>query len=214
MFKGRHFPKEIILQTIRYYVSYKLSYRDIEEIFAERGISIDHSTMNRWVIKFAPLLEANAAKKKRPVASSWRMDETYIEVKGVWHYYYRAVDKRGETVDFYLSRKRDGEAAQAFFEKAISRNGVPEKVVIDKSGANRKALENINNLFYNSVVLMFSMIQMIDIKYLNHIVAQSHRPIKAKMRQALGWLFPDTEVFRVLKQRWKDKLFFKRRVND
>ena len=124
-----------------------------------------------------------------------RMDETYIEIKGVWHDEDCAVDQRGETVDFYLSRKRDGEAAEAFFEKAISRNGVPEKVVIDKSGANRKALENINNLFYNSVVLMFYMIQMIDIKYLNHIVEQSHRPIKAKMRQALGWLFSILNFF-------------------
>ena len=92
-FSGRHFPSEIILLSVRYYLAYKLSYREIEEIIAERGINVDHSTLNRWVIKYAPLLEHRARKKKKPVASSWRMDETYINVKGQWKYYYRAVDK-------------------------------------------------------------------------------------------------------------------------
>jgi len=81
-FTDRHFPSEIILQSVRYYLSYKLSYREIEEILAERGINVDHSTLNRWVIKYAPLLEHRARQVKKPVASSWRMDETYINVKG------------------------------------------------------------------------------------------------------------------------------------
>ena len=82
--------------AVRYYISYKLSYREIEEILAERGINVDHSTLNRWVIRFAPLLEIRARQLKRPVSSSWRMDETYINIKGEWWYYYRAIDKHGD----------------------------------------------------------------------------------------------------------------------
>ena len=103
-FSGFQYPKDVILQVVRYYVSYKLSYRDIEEIFTERGIEADHSTYNRWVIRFAPQIEMKARQKKRAVSGSWRMDETYIKIKGEWWYYYRAVDKSGDIVDFYLSR--------------------------------------------------------------------------------------------------------------
>jgi putative transposase len=94
-FSGRHYPKEIILQSLRYYLAYKLSHREIEEIFAERNIHFDHSTLNRWVIKYSPQLEANFRTIKRKVSDSWRMDETYIKIKGKWVYYYRAVDKHG-----------------------------------------------------------------------------------------------------------------------
>ncbi len=187
MFKGCHFPSQIILQAVRYYVSYKLSYREIEEIYAERGIRFDHATLNRWVIRFAPMLEAKARKLKRQTASSWRVDETYVKVKGKWQYYYRAVDKNGDTVDFYLSENRDQQAAIAFFKKAIGTNGLPEKVVIDKSGANRSALEYFNMLFFITMRLPMLGIEILDIKYLNNIVEQSHRRIKQKMVQALGW---------------------------
>lgn len=94
-FSGRHFPTDIIMQALRYYLAYKLSYREIEEMFAERNIHFDHSTLNRWVIKYAPQLEAVFRKIKRRVSGSWRMDETYIKIKGRWVYYYRAVDKYG-----------------------------------------------------------------------------------------------------------------------
>ena len=106
-FSGYQFPSDIILQAVRYYVSYKLSTRDIEEIFTERGSAIDHSTINRWVITFAPMLEQNACQLKRKVSLSWCMDETYIKIKGEWWYYYRAVDKFGDIVDFYLSKAID-----------------------------------------------------------------------------------------------------------
>lgn len=102
-FSGRHYPSDIIMMALRYYLTSKLSYREIEEIFAERNIYFDHSTLNRWVIKYAPLLEASFRKIKRKVADSWRMDETYIKVKGKWVYYYRAVDKYGTIINFYLS---------------------------------------------------------------------------------------------------------------
>ena len=187
MFKGCHYPSEFILMAIRYYVSYPLSYRNIEEVFSERGINVDHATINRWVIKFAPLIEANARKIKRQVGSSWRMDETYIKIKGEWWYYYRAVDKIGDIVDFYLSKNRDRKAAIAFLKKAIGTNGLPEKVTIDKSGANRSALEYFNILFIISGLFLLLGIEIRDIKYLNNIVEQSHRPIKQKMYQAKGY---------------------------
>lgn len=111
----------------------------------ERGIEVDHSTINRWVIKYAPLLEIEFRKKyKRPVGTSWRMDETYIKIKGAWHYFYRAVDKEGNTVDFMLSKNRDEASAKAFFDKALGSSGLPEKVTIDKSGANNAGLNAIN----------------------------------------------------------------------
>jgi putative transposase len=99
-FSGLHYPSDIIMMALRYYLAYKLSYREIEEIFAERNIHFDHSTLNCWVIKYAPQLEARFRKKKRRVASSWRMDETYIKIKGKSVYYYRAVDKYGYIIDF------------------------------------------------------------------------------------------------------------------
>jgi len=185
-FTGRHFPSDIILQAVRYYVSYKLSYREIEEILAERGIDVDHSTINRWVIKYAPLLEHRARRKKRPAAASWRMDETYINVKGQWKYYYRAVDKYGDVIDFLLCERRDEKAARAFFTKAIDHSGLPEKVVIDKSGANALALHNINVSLW-LMGKMLNLIEVLQIKYLNNIVEQSHRRVKGKMHQCLGW---------------------------
>jgi putative transposase len=143
-FSGTQFPKDVILYAVFFYVRYGVSYRDVEEIFSERNVKVDHSTLNRWVIKYSSSLALAAKKNKPGVATSWRMDETYIQVKGQWVYLYRAVDKFGDTVDFMLSEKRDEAAATAFFKQAIDNNGFPKKVVMDKSGANYVGLENIN----------------------------------------------------------------------
>ena len=144
-FKGAHFPKDVILYAVFFYVRYGVSYRDLEEIMEERGIKVDHSTLNRWVIQYSSSLALAAKKLKRAVAASWRMDETYIKVKGKWVYLYRAVDKFGDTIDFMLSEHRDeAAAATAFFKQAIDANGFPQKVVMDKSGANYAGLENIS----------------------------------------------------------------------
>ena len=186
LFSGRHFPSDIILLSVRYYLAYKLSYREIEEILAERYIQVDHSTLNRWVIQYAPLLEQRARQMKKPVMRSWRMDETYIKVKGQWKYYYRAVDKQGNVVDFLLCDKRDEAAAHAFFDKAIKHNGLPEKVVIDKSGANASALRNLNFRLLLSEDRL-NQIAVCQSKYLNNMVEQSHRKVKGKMHQCLGW---------------------------
>jgi putative transposase len=113
-FKGSYYPKSVILYAVFFYVRYVVSYRDLDEIMAERGAEVDHATLNRWVVKYAPLIAANAQARKRPTAVSWRMDETYIKVKGKWAYYYRAVDKTGKTLDFMLSERRDKAAARRF----------------------------------------------------------------------------------------------------
>jgi transposase-like protein len=104
-FKGAHFPKEVILMGVRWYVAYPLSTRHVEELMEERGVEVDHSTINRWLIKYSPQLEEEFHRRKRPVWVSWRMDETYIKVKGEWRYLYRAVDKQGQTPEGRLPRR-------------------------------------------------------------------------------------------------------------
>src|SRR4051812_6221438 len=143
-FKGSHFEAGIILQCVRWYLSYHLSYRNLVEMMLERGIDVDHSTINRWVLKYTPEIEKRFKKYKRSVGSSWRLDETYIRIKGEWKYLYRAVDKAGETIDFLLTAKRDLKAAKRFLKKAIRNNGEPEKINIDKSGANTAGIQAIN----------------------------------------------------------------------
>ena len=128
-FKGMRFPIDVILVCIRWYVAYPLSYRHLKEIMEERAVSVDQSSINRWAIRFQPLIEKVARKHKHPVDGSWRMDETYIKVKGVWKYLYRAVDKQGKTIDFLLTAKRDMAAAKRFFDKAMGANGNPGKPV-------------------------------------------------------------------------------------
>ena len=117
-FKWRHYQAEIILLCVRWYLRYSLSYRDLEEMMAQRGLTVDHSTIARWVLSYAPELEKRVKPQLKPTTDSWRVDETYIKVKGVWMYQYRAVDRDGNTLDFRFSATRDAEAAQAFFEKA------------------------------------------------------------------------------------------------
>src|SRR4029434_5350291 len=123
-FTGAHFPPAVILMGVRWYVAYPLSTRHVEELMAERGVEVDHYTIKRWVIKYSTLLEEAFHRHKTPVWMSWRMDETYIKVKGAWKYLYRAVDKHGQTIDFLLTEHRDKEAALRFLKKAIRRNGL------------------------------------------------------------------------------------------
>ena len=143
-FKGAHFPQEIILMGMRWYLAYPLSYRHVEELMEERGVPVDHATIQRWVVKYSPQLEAAFHRRKRSVCLSWRMDETYIKVKGQWRYLYRAVDKHGQTIDFVLTEHRDKEAALWFLKKAIRRHGVPETITIDGSDANEAAIKSYN----------------------------------------------------------------------
>ena len=179
-FKGSHFERDVILWGVRWYVAYPISYRQLEEMMDERGVEVDHSTLNRWVLKYVPLLETRFCARKRSVGSSWRLDETYVKVKGVWKYLYRAVDKAGATVDFLLTAKRDCKAALRFLRKAIRCNSIPEKITIDKSGANTAAIGCCN-------IDHKAGIEMRQIKYLNNIVEQDHRAIKRQIRPMLGF---------------------------
>jgi putative transposase len=142
--KGRHFEKEIILWGIRWYVAYPISYRQLQEMMGERGVTVDYSTLNRWVIKYAPEIEKQFRRHQRPVGRSWRMDETYVKIKGKWAFLYRAVDKDGHTIDFLLTPTRDRDAAEAFLRKAIRTQGLPEKITIDQSGSNTAAIRRYN----------------------------------------------------------------------
>ncbi len=150
-FKGRHFQQDMILQSVRWYLGYSLSYRDIEELMQERGFSVDHSTINRWVLHYSPQLEAAFRLKKKRAGTRWRMDETYIKVKGQWTYYYRAIDTQGQTIDFLLTAKRDTKAALRFLRKAINENGKPSLVNIDQSGANQASLNQFNRDHKNAL---------------------------------------------------------------
>ena len=179
-FKGAHFPQEIILMGVRWYVAYPLSSRQVEELMAERGVELDHATIHRWVIKYSPLLEEAFHRRKRPVWGSWRMDETYIKVKGEWRYLYRAVDKTGQTIDFLLTQERDEQAAKRFLTKAIRRHGVPEKITIDGSAANEAAIKSYNEEHGTDIAIR-------KIKYLNNLVEQDHRGVKRITRPLLGF---------------------------
>src|SRR5918996_3655923 len=179
-FKGAHFPKEVILMGVRWYVAYPLSTRHVEELMAERGVHVDHSTINRWVIKYSPQLEEAFHRRKRPVWISWRLDETYIRVKGEWQYLYRAVDKYGQTIDFLLTENRDKEAALRFLKKAIRRNGLPETITIDGTDANAAAIKSYNEEHGTTIIIR-------QVKYLNNIVEQDHRAVKRVTRPMLGF---------------------------
>ena len=130
LFKGRHFDEEIVVLNVRWYLSYKLSYRDLVAMMAERGIDLAHTTILRWVQHYTPEFQKRWKRFARTVGGSWRMDETYVRVKGQWTYLYRAVDKRGQTVDFYLSRKREVNAAKVFLREAMKNQRVPRMAKI------------------------------------------------------------------------------------
>jgi putative transposase len=179
-FKGAHFAKDIILTCVRWYVAYPLSYRHVEELMQERGVSVDHATINRWVLKYAPQLEAAFHHRKRPVWRSWRMDETYIKVRGQWRYLYRAVDKSGQTIDFLLTEERDERAAMRCLIRAIHRHGIPEKITSDGSEANAAAIRGYNEAHGTAISLR-------QVKYLNNVVEQDHRGVKRLTRPMLGF---------------------------
>ncbi len=184
-FKGCHFPKPVVLHAVYFYLRYPISLRDLEEILAERGVAVDHATLNRWVTKFSPLIAIEAQKRKRPVAISWRMDETYIKVRGKWTYFYRAVDRDGKTLDFMLSERRNTAAAKLFFAKALSNNGIPLRIVIDKSGANGAGIKAVNKILKRFGCP--TKISTVRSKYLNNIIEQDHRFIKRRTRPMLGF---------------------------
>lgn len=179
-FQGAHVPPEIILMGVRWYAAYPLSSRHVEELLEERGISVDHATIQRWVVKYSLSLEAAFHRRKRPVGVSWCMDETDIKVKGQWRYWYRAVDTHGQTIDFLLTAHRDEPAAKRFLMKAIRRHGVPETSTIEGREANAAAIRTYNQEHGTTITSR-------QVKYLNNLVEQDHRAVKRVTRPMLGF---------------------------
>ena len=175
-----HFPLEIMLVCVRWYAAYPLSLRNLEEMMAERGVLVDHATVHRWALKMLPVLATVFRRRKQPVGKSWRVDETYVLVGGQWKYLYRAVDRLGQTVDFLLTAHRDVAAARRFFERAIDLHDVPEKITIDKSGANTAAVRGL-------VADSGLSIELRQSKYLNNVVEQDHRAVKRRTRPMMGF---------------------------
>ncbi|MFP5261800.1 MAG: IS6 family transposase [Blastocatellia bacterium] len=182
LFKRRHFDSSIIILCVRWYVTYKLSYRDLRDMMAERGIDLAHTTILRWVQRYIPEFEKKWNRFSMPVGTSWRVDETYIKVRGEWKYLYRAVDKHGNTVDFLLSGHRDIEAAKRFFKRAIGKHGVPEKVTLDGYAATHTAIGELRDvgLLPSNVIIWTS-------KYLNNLIEQDHRRVKQRLYPMLGF---------------------------
>ena len=183
-FKWRHFQSEIILLCVRWYLRYPLSYRNLEEMMMERGLTVDHSTVYRWVQAYAPELDKRCRSHLKPTNDSWRVDETYIKVKGEWKYLYRAVDSSGNTLDFMLSAKRDARAAKRFFRKALNatHNQEPRVINVDKNAAYPPAIDSLTK-----DQTLPETTELRPVKYLNNIVEQDHRAIKRLVNPGMGF---------------------------
>lgn len=179
-FTGRHYEDTMILLCVRWYLAYPLSHRNIEEMMKERGAQVDHSTIQRWVVRYSPELEQRFRKHKKPVGCRWRMDETYVRVQGAWKYLYRAVDSAGMTIDFLLTAKRDARAARRFLNKAVKLNGTPELINVDKARANTAAINSYNEDHETDIEVRQN-------KYMNNIVEQDHRGPKHIINPMMGF---------------------------
>jgi transposase-like protein len=170
-----------VVLCVRWYLSYKLSSRDLVAMMAERGIGLVHTTILRWVHHYTPEFEKRWSRFARTVGDSWRMDETYVKIRGVWFYLYRAVDKQGSTVDFFLSPKRDVNAAKAFLRKAMKQQRVPSKITLDGYAASHRAVRELkaSGELPQHVVVRSS-------KYLNNRIEQDHRRVKQRIRVMVG----------------------------
>jgi transposase-like protein len=182
LFKGRHFDREVIVLCVRWYLSYKLSSRDLVEMMSERGLALAHTTILRWVQRYVRVFEKKWNHYARPVGGSWRCDETYIKVKGRWTYLYRAVDKQGRTVDFLLSERRDVAAAERFFCKAMKSKKTKRVITLDAYAASHRAITELK-----SAGAMPQRVRIRCSKYLNNLVEQDHRRIKHRIRPMLGF---------------------------
>jgi transposase, IS6 family len=183
-FKWRHFQADIILRCVRWYLRYSLSYRDLEEIMLERGLPVDHTTIYRWVQHSAPELEQRCRPHVKPTTDSWRVDETYIKIKKQWVSLYRAVDSEGNTLDFWLSSTRDGEAAQRFFlaTLAAAHTVTPRVIKVDKNAAYPKAFTMLQAEGY-----LPANCELRQVKYLSNLIEQDHRFIKRLTKPGMGF---------------------------
>ena len=184
LFRGRHFQDEIILLCVRWYLRYSLSYRDLEEMMAERGLTVDHVTVWRWVQHYAPILSQRVRGEVRHPNRSWRVDETYVRVAGQWTYLYRAVDSAGDTIDFMLSPNRDLTAAKLFLQLALSGVGEnrPRVINVDGHPAYARAIEELK-----SSGGLGCRCYCRPSPYLNNVIEQDHRFIKKRIAASLGF---------------------------
>ena len=189
VFKGRHFDGQIIILCVTWYTSFKLSLRDLVIMMADRGIPVTHTTILRWVQRYLPEFEKRWRRYARPVGGSWRMDETYIKVHGQWVYLYRAVDKAGQTVDFFLSRNRDVNAAKSFLRSAMKNTRVPTKITLDAYAASHRAVREMKEDGE-----LPGRVQVRSSQYLNNLVEQDHRRVKQRIRPMLGFKRFDNAV--------------------
>ncbi|MBT2724763.1 IS6 family transposase [Bacillus sp. ISL-46] len=183
LFKWKHYQPDIILLTVRWYLRYNLSFRNIVEMMEERGLFIAHTTIMRWVHQYGPELDKRIRRHLRQTNDSWRVDETYIKIKGEWMYLYRAVDSEGNTIDFYLRKNRNAQSAKCFFKKALASSHVssPRVITVDKNPAYPVAIQELQE-----EKSMPSGTQIRQQKYLNNIIEQDHRFIKKRVRSMLG----------------------------
>ncbi|EFH83031.1 IS6 family transposase [Ktedonobacter racemifer] len=211
-FKWRHFQSDIILLCVRWYLRSALSYRDLEEMMRERGLRVDHTTIYRWVQHDAPDLEKRCRPHLKATNDSWRVDETYIKIKGTWTSLYRAVDSQGQTLEFLLSPTRDAEAAKRFFHKAlhITADSAPQAhpieeqvtkptvvalpttltsrvINVDKNAAYPKAIAE-----RKAIGALATSVELRQVKYLNTLVEQDHRCIKRLVKPGMGFFSFET----------------------
>ncbi|RAN82399.1 IS6 family transposase [Bacillus sp. SRB_331] len=191
LFKWKHYQPDVILLTVRWYLRYNLSFRDLVEMMEERGLSIAHTTIMRWVHQYGPKLDERVRRHLKTTNDSWRVDETYVKVKGQWMYLYRAVDSEGNIIDFYLSESRDKQAAKHFFKKALAASHIckPRVITVDKNPAYPVAIQELKE-----EKRMPEGIQIRQVKYLNNIVEQDHRFIKKRVRSMLGFKSYETAI--------------------
>ena len=213
-FKWRHFEAEIILLCVRWYLRYSLSYHDLEEMMLERGLSVDHTKICRWVQRYSPELDKRSRPHLKACNDSWRVDETYIKVRKSWMYLYRAVDSEGNTLEFLLSSTRDAEAAKRFFVKALHSTACsaprarrleeqveeptaladpnpttsePRVITVDKNAAYPKAIAELR-----AAGILPDSVELRQVKYLNNLVEQDHRFIKRVVKPGMGFFSLET----------------------
>ena len=184
LFKWKHFQADIILQCIRWYLRYSLTYRDLVEMMVERGIKVSHTTIMRWVHQYAPELDKKIRRKLKHTGDSWKLDETYIKIKGKWKYLYRAVDKQGNTLDFYLSSHRDQLAAARFLKKLIlaGHTTIPRVINTDENASYGPAIKSAKQ-----TGSLPAETEHRKVKYLNNRIECDHRRIKRLIRYGLGF---------------------------
>ena len=183
LFEGRHFDREVIILCVRWYLRFKLSLRDLVEMMAERGLSLAHTTIMRWVWRYAPEFEKRWKRFAQAVGRSWRVDETYVKIRGEWCYLHRAVDRAGRTVDFRLSAKRDVAAAKAFFRKAIKgQHDAPRTITLDGYAASHRAVRELK-----ADGLLPAETKLRSSKYLNNLIEQDHRGVKQRIATMLDF---------------------------